>query len=675
MRKFLLFLVFVSCSELLAAQGENRNYTLEKIQRYQQEAKVPPVFIPLEIGEVTPEGWLLDWASNAANGITGHLDDYESVFRNGWKGFGFQAKDANEDGTGWPIEQCTYWLDGALKLGYMLNDTMLIRKTSRRLNLVVNGVLNGGETFIYWEPRSAVDDLFNNWAHGLMGRALVSYYQATHNPRILKALVKVYKKFPLKNKSKAFMRLNRGTTNLDAMTETYLMSGEKAILDSILSFSRESLFTNAVTAWNNLNLSDRNEGVHGVSFYEILKVPSLVYPWTGNRKDLDATLNMLKWGETGNLLPMGVCSSEEYLAGIGSIRNIETCNVPTSMWSFSWLLRLTGNGKWGDKIERVFFNAGPAPVARDFKTMCYYQSANRFGKEVPEAPPVPEKGDLTFTDHGCSVLCCVGNCNNIIPDYIGNMWMATMDNGLAATLYGPCRLRKNINGAALQIDCHTRYPFGNKIRMSVGLSSDVRMPLYFRIPRWCKQPSVAVNGKKMALNTKDEFVKIDRTWKNGDVISLDFPKTVQVSKGQENAYPQIHYFLKSQRAAASTKVANPFEYVTYGPLLFSLPLKDTDANNIAPDVKYGYALDLNPQKGNQDVKIINRPMPEKWSWQPDAPVQLKVKVREFPWKPAEMQPLPANPVIGGKQTTVTLIPYGCTKFRVTMFPVTKRAGD
>jgi len=60
MRKFFLFLVLFLCSEILFAQGENRNYTLEKIHRYKIEAKTPPTFIPLEIGEVTPSGWLFD---------------------------------------------------------------------------------------------------------------------------------------------------------------------------------------------------------------------------------------------------------------------------------------------------------------------------------------------------------------------------------------------------------------------------------------------------------------------------------------------------------------------------------------------------------------------------------------------------------------------------------------
>ena len=681
-----IFIVLLFLCALAPVKAQTNDDNAARIERYRKDAVEMPFFIPLDIGEIKPEGWLLDWATTAADGITGHLDEYVDVFKYGWKGFGFQARGVNEDGTGWPLEQCSYWLDGATKLAYILDDTMLIRKTSSRLNLVVNGVLNGGETFIYWKPYSIVDDGFNNWGHGLMGRALVSYYQATHDPRILQALVKVYKKFPLSTKSDEFMQLNRGTTNIDAMTETYLMSGERAILDSIVSYGRKEITIRTVEKWNDINRkftpgSDYN-GVHGVSFYEILRVPAMIYPWSGDRKELEASENILRWGEKDNMLPFGVCSSEEYLAGIGSIRNTETCNVPTSMWSFLWMLRLTGGGAWGDKIENVFFNAGAGPVARDFRTMCYYQSPDRFSERLPEVVPVPGRGDLDFTDHGHEVLCCVGNVNNVIPDYISNMWMATTDNGLAATLYGPCIVTTRIKGTEIKIECKTSYPFEEKTGMKISLPGDINMPLYFRIPEWCSQYTLKINGTTVPVEKKNGFVRVDRLWKSGDDVELLMPMSVEVHQGRENSYPQIQYFLDgfgnlgNQQAAKNAKISNPFEYITYGPLLFSLPIPDIDPNHVSHGAKFSYALDVRKGQVSEDITVVSKPMPQRWSWQPgEAPVLLKVRAKEIKWNPAQLQPLPAEPVKGGENTVITLVPYGVTKFRVTMFPVTAETFD
>lgn len=676
MKKTISFLFLIFYLSTVCAQSKAIDFTEKKIERYKQDAKVKPVFIPLEIGDITPKGWILDWATTAANGITGHLDEYNDVYKHGWKGFGFKARGVNEDGTGWPLEQCSYWLDGGVKLAYILKDSALIRKTSERLNMVVNGVLKGGETFIYWKPYSIVNDAFNNWGHGLMGRALISYYEATHDPKILEALVKVYKKFPLQNDVDESMALNRGTTNIDAMTETFLLSGNKSIRDSIVAYSKRKVAIDGVNYWNHLD-KDKDFNGHGVSFYEILRVPAMMYPWTGNKEELKATENVLDWGERKSLLPNGVCSSEEYLAGRGSIRGVETCNIPTSMWSFLWILRVTGDSKWSDKIENVFFNAGPAPAARDFKTMSYYHSSNRFSTKLPGVIPVPGDGDMDYTDHGHNVLCCVGNINNTIPDYISNMWMATMDNGLAATLYGPCSVSKEINNTLLTIDCKSSYPFEDKIEMKMKMSQNIEMPLYFRIPEWCKKSIVKINGKTIVLKPENGFAKISRVWKNNDAITLVFPMSLKVQQGRENAYPQTEYFLKGyfgcekQKTAANTTVNNPYQYVSYGPLLFSLPIADINENQVNSSAKYNYALDINKKHLSKDIQVVKKPMPDQWSWQiSQAPVLLQVKAKEINWEPSQAQPLLSAPVAEGKATTITLIPYGCTKFRVTMFPIT-----
>ncbi len=678
MRRTLITVVLLVEGLYAFSQTICRDYTHEKIERYKKEAKSEIHFVPLEIGEITPRGWLDVWARRAASGITGHLDEYCDVFKYGWKGFGFNAPGANADGTGWPIEQCSYWLDGATKLGYILHDSTLIRKTSDRLNMVVNGALNGSKTFIYWRPQSITEDIFNNWAHALMGRALVSYYQATHDQRILQALVKVYSQYHLLLPTKesrlilnSLMDRMRGSTNIDAMSETYLMSGEKSILDSIVKFSND---VNTIAAEKECMLLNVNEPMtdvtqlHGVSFYEEFKIPAIMSLWTGDLKGSKISRHILSWGEQGNLLPYGICSSEENLAGIGSLRNTETCNIPTSMWSFLWMLRLTGESEWSDKIEKVFFNAGPAPVARDWATMCYFQSPNRFNTQIPDYPLGPE--GLKFTKTG-STLCCVGNVNNIIPDYISNMWMATMDGGLAFTLYGPCCISKRMNGVDVKIDCETQYPFNDHIKINMNLSKSVKMPLYFRVPRWCKHTSIVVNGHRIQARSSNGFAKIERHWSNRDRIELTLPMNVNVHQQREIPYPQVSYF-KSLKEAGDTTVHNPFEYVTYGPLLFSLPIKDVNPNCVATNVKYNYALNIATSNIMKDVMVVKKNMVKDWAWKiGEAPITLKVKAKEFDWKPTKFQPLPSDPVSSNKCTIINLVPYGCAKFRVTMFPVTK----
>ena len=105
----------------------------------------------------------------ARDGITGHLDEYHPTFRDAWKGFRVDAPGVAADGTGWPLEQCSYWLDGLVRLGYALHDEALIRKAKVRSALVVDGVNRGANSLIYWKSDKPAG--FNSWAHFHMGRA------------------------------------------------------------------------------------------------------------------------------------------------------------------------------------------------------------------------------------------------------------------------------------------------------------------------------------------------------------------------------------------------------------------------------------------------------------------------------------------------------------------------
>ena len=636
--------------------------------------KVKPHFIPLSPGAVRPTGWLNDWARDAAAGITGHLDERADVFKHGYKGYAFEARGVKANGTGWPLEQCAYWLDGLVRLAYILDDPQLIAKARARLDPVVDGVNRGGESFVYWQPRSILsvemdkaNGVFNNWAHSHMGRALVAYYQATGERRILDALVKVYRDYPLPEFSARFYPVN-GMVNLDPMLETYMMSGDEKVLANALAAVRRPGFQEIVAQWN------RGELVHGhtVIFYENARVPALMYPWTGDGKLLEATRTALDWAERGHALPIGLVSGEEYLAGIGSTRNVETCNVAAGPWTFGWLLRITGERQWADRMERVFFNAGPAPIARDFETMSYYQCANRLSMSLPaDRPGCPGNalGDsYRFTPIGHPVLCCVGNCNRVVPNYIMDMWMATADRGVAATLYGPCRLRTQVaDGVPVEIESETSYPFEEAIRLTVRPAKKTEFPLYLRIPAWCRQPALEVNGHSVALKKDSHgFAKIQRSWTSGDRVTLRLPMRVEVIQGCETPFPRDGYF-KPRSLSKLTDIHNPFASVIYGPLLFALPIADENPNEPVKNAAFNYALDISA--ATRGARVLRQPLPAHWSWQLDAPVKLQLSARPFDWQPVELQPLPPTPIRDGKPATITLVPYGCTKFRVSMFPV------
>ena len=240
----LLIIALVSCNTNNALGKRDMIYMKKRDFIVGDTAlKVKPVFISLPAGAVYPQGWIKDWAEAAANGITGHLDEWSATFGMAWKGVGFEATGADpKTGMGWPLEQSSYWLDGGVRLAYIIGDSVLIRKITGRLDMVVNGVLNGGKSFIYWHDVDfkANDRTFEGWAHSHMGRALVAYYEASGNPRVLQALEKVYSNFALVPVPFHTKEPVSGSNNVDPMLATYELTGDKKILSTVLNMSESA---------------------------------------------------------------------------------------------------------------------------------------------------------------------------------------------------------------------------------------------------------------------------------------------------------------------------------------------------------------------------------------------------------------------------------------------------
>ena len=127
------------------------------------------------------------------------------------------------------------------------------------------------------------------------------------------------------------------------MLDTYLLSGEPAILAAVSAFTRSPAYQSVRTNFTEGHVPPG----HNVIFYENIRVPALLSPWTGNPLDLTATVNAL---QTAVMVCMA-CPSASVPAKSGTpawadTRNIETCDVAASMWTYLSLLRVTGQAQW-----------------------------------------------------------------------------------------------------------------------------------------------------------------------------------------------------------------------------------------------------------------------------------------------------------------------------------------
>jgi hypothetical protein len=632
------------------------------------ERPTRPALMPLPPGAVEPAGWLRDWCLAAKDGYTGHMDEVDPAFRQAW------ASDYKMTGDrlfwqkgGWPYEGGGYWFDGLARLGFAMHDDSLINQAKTRLNVVINNMNDNGILFIWWLNKNKPEDLravvegrmygeaeWPIWSNGLFGRALAGYYAGSADPRALRTLESAYS-----NSTAWAAAEGWGISNIWPAYQTWLWTGNKKIGQALTEFFSK---THENGRWPPVTrryrrLPNDKPGAevadHGVHFCESTACWALGYLWTGKREFLDAVVGWYRLVERDCMQPYGVPVFDEVYGPTGAFRSTETCDVAGYIWTQTVLLGISGQGAMADRVERAFFNAGPATVSRDFKTHVYFQSPNRMADRS-----LPPADQCTFQRKHVT-LCCTAALNRILPNYVTHMWMATYDNGLVATHYGPCKLSALAGDRVpVEIVCRTDYPFSEVIEMAVNPAREAAFPLSFRIPGWCKNPELSVNGSAVsAVPDTKGFVRLQRIWKAGDAIRLRFPMSVSVQTGRD-----------------SNAQGAPYTSVSYGPLLFALPIADTkDANTPDPAAKWNYALDVQGRELGGDVTVERGAMPAKWDWPLASPLKLQANAVVCDWTPSPQRPLPSAPIASpGLPKRITLIPYGCTKFRVSMFPTTER---
>jgi hypothetical protein len=254
--------------------------------------------------------------------------------------------------------------------------------------------------------------------------------------------------------------------------------------------------------------------------------------------------------------------------------------------------------------------------------------------------------------------CCTANMHQGWPKLAANLWMATPDQGLAAIAYGPSEASTILKGgASVTLEETTGYPFRDTVSIMVKLTSPVQFPLVLRIPRWANGATVAVNGQSAPGVAPGEFFRIDKKWSNRDKVELKFPMPVR-----------------------TTTWYNSSVAVERGPLVYSLKIgeswhkiKQTGPASdweIFPTTPWNYALSPDATQ----IAVKENPIGKQPFSQDGAPVELTVKARRLPsWQMVDDSagPLPVSPVTTREpEVSVTLIPYGAARLRITAFPVT-----
>ncbi|MFF1815675.1 beta-L-arabinofuranosidase domain-containing protein [Kribbella sp. NPDC058245] len=617
----------------------------------QREPLRPVPFQKLPPGAIEPRGWLKQQLQLQVNGLNGRYDEISDFLVYDTNGWVDRTKDA------W--EELPYWLRGFGDLGYVTGDTGVLTRAQRW----IDGILRTQAADGWFGPdrlRTALEGGPDFWPGMPLLGAIRSWYEYSGDQRVVPFMTK-YLRFQNQQPAEVFNRswgAFRWGDNIDSAYWLYNRTGESWLLDLVNKMHSGSAdYVNGIPTWHNVNLAQ--------GFREPLQYWLL----SGNEQHRAATYRNYDtvMGQYGQFPGGGFAGDENSRPGFGDPRQgFETCGIVELMHSFEMLSRFTGETVWADRCEELAFNSLTASYDPQQQVMHYITCANSV-----ELDDTIKHGQF---QNGFAMLaykygihqyrCCPHNYGMGWPYYAQELWLATTDNGLAASLYAASKVTAKVGGGeTVSIEQDTEYPFGDTINFTVQGTS--RFPLYLRIPGWADEFSVAVNGERSRVRAEGGWIKLDRAWRSGDRIRLVLPMQVTTREWADN---------------------NDSVTVNRGPLTYSLAIDEryeqiggtADWPELAvhPESAWNYGL-----VAGSPFHVVRRrtaagadPFTRE-----GVPLTLTTQARRIPqWETDSenvvglLQPSPAK--TSEALETVTLIPMGAARLRITAFPQATTTG-
>jgi hypothetical protein len=243
----------------------------------------------------------------------------------------------------------------------------------------------------------------------------------------------------------------------------------------------------------------------------------------------------------------------------------ETCAAIGLFFFASRMARIHDHGRYADVMERALYNGIISGLALDGESYFY----------VNPLEVVPEVCDANGTYrrvkyrrqpwYGCA--CCPPNIARTLAS-LGDYAYRLHGDTLYVDLYheGVCTFATG--GSDVTLRQRTRYPWAESVTFELEGDAPIEFTLALRIPSWCRQATVRLNGKPAApAASKDGYARVRRTWKKMDTLEL----TLQMNVERIHADPRVRADY-GKVAIQRGPLVYCLEEVDNGPDLYSVSL-------------------------------------------------------------------------------------------------------
>lgn len=261
-------------------------------------------------------------------------------------------------------------------------------------------------------------------------------------------------------------------------------------------------------------------GVHAYSHCNALSSAIQAYLTEGSQTHLDAASNGLNFIQEQSFATGGWGPNESFvLPGKGylakslndSHKSFETpCGAYAHLKLCRYLLRITKQSKYGDSLEKVFYNTvlGAKPLQPDGRGF-YYSDYNFHAEKY----------------YRYAWTCCTGSLPQVVCDYHRSAYFLD-PSGIYVNLFLPSEAKFKRDTTEYSITQETNYPFEETVKIKLASKGRAKkFTVYIRIPEHCPDKAyIAVNGEAVSTAAyPGSFSALSRTWSDQDEIEVALP--------------------------------------------------------------------------------------------------------------------------------------------------------
>jgi DUF1680 family protein len=215
----------------------------------------------------------------------------------------------------------------------------------------------------------------------------------------------------------------------------------------------------------------------------------------------------------------------------------ETCaSIALAFWGHR-MFHIDAHARYIDVMERALYNTVLSGVSYEGDHYFYANPLSAYPHVNPHDPWVGiTSGEHYQREEWFYCPCCPPNLARIVAS-IGTYFYSTIGNTIYTHLYSDNTSHFELNGRNIQLEQKTSYPWDGDIQVSVQVDQPTTFDLAFRVPNWCRDYTLSVNGQAISAKPINGYVHIEREWASGDSIQLVLSMPVE----RMTPHPEIRH--------------------------------------------------------------------------------------------------------------------------------------